>query len=115
MQTVLLVVHLIVAVALIGVILLQKSSQDGSNLAGGGTMGGLFTAKGSANLLTRTTAILATIFICCSLALAYLAGNANTGKQAIEMIGKPQWTAQPAPVTPPTDAPPVTPEVPMAR
>ncbi len=112
MQTVLLAIHLIVAVALIGVILLQKSSQDGSNLAGGGTMGGLFTAKGSANLLTRTTAILATIFICCSLALAFLAGQGNS-KNAIDLLAKPAEQTETVPSAPPPT--PTTPEVPIAR
>ena len=78
MQNVLLVVQLLLAVSLIAVILIQKSAQDGGGLMGGGaTMGGLFTARGSANVITRTTAILATLFILNSLALGIIASNAH--------------------------------------
>ena len=71
LETVLLVVQLIIAIALICVILLQRTAQDGGGLVGGGgsTMGGLFTARGSANVLTRITSILATLFILNSLGL----------------------------------------------
>ena len=77
METILLVVHLVLAAALILVVLLQKTAQDGGGLMGGGNMGGLFTARGSANVLTRTTAILAAGFFCTSLALAFLAVRAH--------------------------------------
>jgi len=78
MQNVLLVIQLLVAVALAAVILLQRTAQDGGGIAGGGsTMGGLFTARGSANLLTRTTAILAAIFIINSLALGIMASSGH--------------------------------------
>src|SRR5271169_1042118 len=76
METVLLVVQLLLALFLIGVILFQRTAQDGGGLVGGGgTMGGLFTARGSANLLTKTTAVLATLFIINSLALGYIASR----------------------------------------
>lgn len=110
MQTVLLVLHLIVAVALVGIILLQKTAQDGSSLAGGGTMGGLFTTRGSANLLTRTTGILATIFICTSLGLAVMAGRAHTPKGALDNL-----TAVPAAPSTEQQTTPVVPQVPVAK
>ena len=76
MENVLLVVHLIIAVAMILLILIQRNAQDGGGLmGGGGTMGGLFTARGSANALTRTTAILAVSFIVTSLLLTILANH----------------------------------------
>lgn len=87
MENVLLVIHMIVAVALICVVLMQRSAQDGGGLMGGGsTMGGLFTARGSANLLTRTTAILATLFIVLSLVQGILAVHGNSKKSLVEQI-----------------------------
>lgn len=71
MLTVLLVVHLLITIALIGVILIQRS--EGGMGLGGGTMGGVMTTRGSANLLTHVTAILATCFLITSLGLAILA------------------------------------------
>jgi preprotein translocase subunit SecG len=70
----LIVVHVLVALAIIGLVLLQhgKGADMGSGF-GGGASGSLFGATGSANFLSRTTAILATIFFLLSLALAYVA------------------------------------------
>ena len=78
METVILVVHLLIALALVGVILVQRSEGGGLGI-GGGTMGGMMTARGSANLLTRTTAILAAAFMITSLVLATMAGRMNSG------------------------------------
>jgi preprotein translocase subunit SecG len=71
---VLIVTHVLVALAIIGLVLLQhgKGADMGSGF-GGGASGSLFGATGSANFLSRTTAILATIFFLLSLALAYVA------------------------------------------
>ena len=67
-------VHVLIAVAIIGLVLLQhgKGADMGSGF-GGGASGSLFGATGSANFLSRTTAVLATIFFLLSLALAYVA------------------------------------------
>ena len=71
MYTVLLVVHLMIAIALIGLILFQRSSSDGlGSLSGGGN--NVMSGRTQANLMTRTTAILATLFILASLALGVL-------------------------------------------
>jgi len=87
MDTVLLVIHMMLAVALIMVILMQRSAQDGGGLMGGSsTMGGLFTARGSANLLTRTTAVLATAFICTSLLLGIIAGHAHRAQSVADQV-----------------------------
>jgi preprotein translocase subunit SecG len=69
-----LVVHVLVAIAIIGLVLLQhgKGADMGSGF-GGGSSGSLFGATGSANFLSRTTAVLAAIFFVSSLGLAYLA------------------------------------------
>ena len=77
MTTVLLVIHLLIALAMIGVVLLQRSEGGalgiGGGGGGGGGMGGLMTGRGTANLLSRTTAILAFAFMCTSLVLTILA------------------------------------------
>lgn len=78
METIVLVIHLLIAFALIGVILLQRSEGGGLGIGGGssgGGMGGFMSARGTANLLTRTTAILAVMFVTTSLILAILAGE----------------------------------------
>ncbi|MGE3832023.1 MAG: preprotein translocase subunit SecG, partial [Parvibaculaceae bacterium] len=62
MQTVLLVLHLLIALALIGVVLMQRSEGGALGIGGGGGAGSLFSARGVGNTLTRTTAILAIIF-----------------------------------------------------
>ena len=71
MSTVVLVIHLLLAVALVAVILLQRSEGGALGIGGGGGGGGFLTARGTANLLTRTTAILATGFIVTSMTLAH--------------------------------------------
>ncbi len=72
MQTVLIVIHLMVVLAMIGVVLLQKSEGGGLGMGGGG--GGFLSSRGTANVLTRTTAILAAVFFSTSLILSILAG-----------------------------------------
>ena len=71
MQTVIIVVHLMVVLAMIGVVLLQKSEGGGLGIGGGG---GFLSSRGTANVLTRTTAILAAVFFSTSLILSILAG-----------------------------------------
>lgn len=107
METVILVIHLLIAVAMVGVILIQKSEGGGLGI-GGGTMGGMMTARGSANLLTRTTAILAAAFFATSIILAILAGTHGKPTSIIEqMPTAPAAPAQPTPAAPAQPAPPV--------
>jgi preprotein translocase subunit SecG len=70
------VVHVLIALSIIGLVLLQhgKGADMGSGF-GGGASGSLFGATGSANFLSRTTAVLATLFFLSSLGLAYIATN----------------------------------------
>lgn len=75
METVLLVVHVIISLALIGMVLIQRSESDGMGLAGGGGGANFMTGRTAANFLTRTTAVLATLFILNSLALGIIAAN----------------------------------------
>lgn len=70
MQTVIIVIHLMLVVAMVGVVLLQKS--EGGGIVG--STGGFLTNRGSANVLTRTTAMLAAGFFLTSLVLSWLAG-----------------------------------------
>jgi preprotein translocase subunit SecG len=83
MITVLLVVHLLIAVGLVGVVLLQRSEGGALGIGGGGG-GGFLTGRGTANLLTRATAILAAVFILTSLALAKLAGGDRVTRSIID-------------------------------
>ena len=76
--TFLLVVQALVAAALVGVILMQRS--EGGGLGMGGSPAGLMSARGAADFLTRTTSILAMIFIGLSILLAVLAATRNAAK-----------------------------------
>ncbi len=90
-----LVLHVFIAVALIGSILIQRSEGGGLGM-GGGSMGGLMTARGSANLLTRVTAGLAVCFFATSILLAIMAGGTKTTRSIVDQ----QATTAPAPVQP---------------
>jgi preprotein translocase subunit SecG len=79
MQTVLLVLHLLIALALIGVVLLQRSEGGALGIGGGGGGGSLFSARGVGNTLTRTTAILAVIFFMTSIGLTLLSTHTGGG------------------------------------
>ena len=94
MTTVVLVIHLMLAVALIGAILLQKSEGGGLGMGGGG-MSGFMTGRSTANLLTRTTAVLAAGFFLTSMALAYLAGNRQPATDTL-LTQPPPGQSQPA-------------------
>ena len=101
---VLIVVHVVVALGIIGLVLLQhgKGADMGSGF-GGGAFSSLFGATGSANFLSRATAILAAIFFSLSLALAYVATRKPTdqGGGVIDAIrSKQTQPAKPAAETP---------------
>ena len=82
MQPVILVVHLVVALAIIALVLIQRSEGGGLGMGGGG-VGNLMSPRGTANFLTRLTGILAAVFMTTSLTLAVLA---SSGKQAEKSI-----------------------------
>lgn len=98
METVLLVIHLIIALGLIGVVLLQRSEGGALGIGGGGGGGGgsLFTARGVGNALTRTTAWLAVGFFCTSIALTVIATHRGGGS-VIDSVAPPAATGQQAP------------------
>jgi preprotein translocase subunit SecG len=100
MQTVVIVIHLMIIVVLIGAVLLQKSEGGGLGMGGGA---GFMSSRGTANLLTRTTAVLAVGFFATSLLLSWLAG---LDRKPASIIGtQPPAQTQPGgatPVAPPT-------------
>ncbi len=99
MTTVLLIIHLFVTLALIGVVLIQRSEGGGLGVGTSQGMGSFMSGRGTANLLTRTTAILGTLFFILSMALALLnRGGAVGGHSSI--LDLPPTPAIPAPVTP---------------
>ena len=103
MQTVIIVIHLMVVLAMIGVVLLQKSEGGGLGMGGGG---GFLSSRGTANVLTRTTAILALVFFSTSLLLSVLAGFDRKPRSIIPGGGTTPASA-PAPGAPaPLDQPP---------
>ena len=110
MITVILVIHLIITIALIGVILLQRS-EGGALGIGGSSPGALFTARGAANALTRTTAVLATAFFITSILLTMLTVRAEKPKSIFDETGTP---AQNGSVLPNLPKKPALPEAPSA-
>jgi preprotein translocase subunit SecG len=105
MITVLLVVHSLIAIALVGIVLIQRSEGGGLGI-GGGTAGGFMTTRGTANLLTRSTAVMAALFMATSLTLAVLAtrSHAPATRSILDVPAAPAAPSQPAP-----------PSVPLAR
>ena len=84
MESVVLVIHLFLALAIIGLVLLQRSEGGGLGLGGGGGgLGNFATAENMGNALTRATTICAIAFFCTSLALGIMARSHSTQKQSI--------------------------------
>jgi preprotein translocase subunit SecG len=77
LNTVLLIIHLFVTLTLIGVVLIQRSEGGGLGIGSSQGMGSFMSGRGTANLLTRATAILAAIFMALSLTLALLSRGAS--------------------------------------
>lgn len=108
MQTVLIVIHLLIVLALVGVVLIQRSEGGGLGIGGGS---GFMSARGTANVLTRTTAILATLFFVTSLGLGILARYESRPTDILDRIPASQRgtgtgildSLGPAPATPPAN------------
>jgi len=95
MTTVLLIIHLFVTLALIGVVLIQRSEGGGLGIGSSQGMGAFMSGRGTANLLTRVTAILATAFMVLSLTLALMnRGTTGVGGSLLEV---PQPASVPGP------------------
>lgn len=134
MQTVIIVIHLMLVLALIGMVLLQRSEGGGLGIgSGGGGAGGFMSSRGAANMLTRTTALLAAGFFITSLVLSWLAGyqrkpssildggasapiqqNApiSTGGSLLDQL---RGQGQQAPASPAAPAAPAGPQVPQSK
>ncbi len=115
MTTVLLIIHLFVTLALIGVVLIQRSEGGGLGIGSSQGMGSFMSGRGTANLLTRTTAILATVFMVLSLVLALMnRGTTGVGGGSILDTGPttPGAVLPAGPVTAPTPAAPAAPTPP---
>ncbi|MDE1174249.1 MAG: preprotein translocase subunit SecG [Parvibaculaceae bacterium] len=142
MATIILVIHLMIAVALVAVVLLQRSEGGALGIGGGGGGGGFMSGRGVGSALTRATAILAAAFFVTSLALGFIAARGGkssildglapapstsgitvpaplTVPQADQSAPAPGATPAPAPAAPATTpaapAAPSTPAVPRAQ
>ena len=99
MATILLLLFLLVTLALIGVVLIQRSEGGGLGIGSTQGMGSFMSGRGTANLLTRTTAILATLFFALALALAWIdRGGASSNSSILNV--SPPTTVSPAPAEP---------------
>ena len=96
MTTIILVVHMLVALGLIGVILLQRSEGGALGIGGGGGggAGGMFSSRGAANLLTRLTAGLALCFFVTSMALTIMARGTSQPSQIHSYVQTEQSGSQ---------------------
>jgi preprotein translocase subunit SecG len=104
METVLSVILVFITLAMIGVILLQRS--EGGGLVGGGS-GSMMSSRGTANFLTKTTAFLGAAFMLICLILATLAARGKDSSLLIDQLERRQTVAKVAPVT--------TPEAPVSQ
>lgn len=89
MEATLRVIHILLGIGLILAVIVQRSSSDGGGIMGGGgasNLGGLMSVRGTANLLTRITAILAGAFIVTSIILTILAGGHASSRSIADQI-----------------------------
>jgi preprotein translocase subunit SecG len=94
MTTIILVLHLFIAIGLVGLVLVQRSEGGALGIGGGG--GGFMTGRGAANLLTRMTAILAAAFFCTSILLTVLARQGSAPTSILDQGGSGQQQNAPA-------------------
>ena len=97
METLVWIVHIVVAISVIALVLLQHGKGADMGAAfGGGSAGSLFGSTGSANFLSRTTAILATLFFLTSMVLAYFGLQQHKSNSVLDRASVPVTTTQPA-------------------
>lgn len=113
MEVILLVIHVIIAVAIIALVLLQhgKGADMGASF-GSGSSGSLFGASGSANFLSRSTAVLATVFFASSLVLTYVYAHKSAPKGVLDSVLK---SAPAAPAGDTKDVPGSVPAIPTGQ
>ncbi len=102
MSVVILVIHLMIAIALVGSVLLQRSEGGALGIGGGG--GGFMSGRGAANALTRTTTILAFAFFVTSITLTLLARNAEAPSSIFDGVPPAQQSGAPASGSAPAQA-----------
>lgn len=129
MQTVLIVIHLMVVIALVAVVLLQRSEGGALGIGGGG---GFMTGRGQANALTRATSILGTLFFITSISLTLLANWGRAPTSVLDRVAPPvsgpsapapggsvfdqlQQLERGAPAAPAAPASPAAPEPPRSQ
>ena len=99
MENILLVIHTLVAIALVGVVLLQRSEGGGLGMGSGG--GGAMSGRAAATALGKVTWVLAAAFICTSIFLTILAAQKAAGTSVIDRAGLPEVSSEePAAATP---------------
>jgi preprotein translocase subunit SecG len=114
MIVLLFVIHVAIAVSLVGVILLQKS-EGGALGMGGGGMSGFMTGRTTANLLTRTTAILAVAFFTTSVLLVVLSNRSEAPRSLLDQSAPSTQETPAAPAPPAAPATPPGPSAPLAK
>ena len=118
LQTTILIVHVFVAIGLIGLVLLQRGKGAEAGAAfGAGASGTVFGARGSASFLSRSTAVLAAVFFATSMTLAFLASNRQAPQSLLEQAVPVEETIQqllPDPGAALPDEGVVLPEIPAA-
>jgi preprotein translocase subunit SecG len=106
MTTVFLAIHVLLAIALIGIVLLQRSEGGGLGIGGGGGMSGFMSGRSSANLLTRVTAALGALFFTTSLVLAILATTPSRPRSIFsDTVEEPAPAPAAVPAAPAAPAP----------
>ncbi len=108
METVVLIVHVIAAAAVIGLVLLQHGKGADMGAAfGSGTSGSLFGVSGSANFLSRATAIAVAVFFVTSITLAYISGHKSELKSVVKGLPAESKTQTTVPVKQKNEVPAV--------
>ena len=98
MQSVLIVIHILIVIALVAVVLLQRS--EGGVLGSGGGSGNFMTGRGQANALSRATAVLRTLFFATSILMSIIAGWSRTPHSILRGPAAPVSQQAPQPVSP---------------
>ncbi|NSY38367.1 preprotein translocase subunit SecG [Leisingera sp. ANG59] len=100
MENVVLIIHLLLALGLIAVVLLQRSEGGGLGMGGGGGGGGAISGRAAATALGKVTWLLAIAFICTSITLTIMAAQKSAGSSVADRIGVPQEDAGETPEAP---------------
>lgn len=115
MEHVILVIHLLLTLAMIGLILLQRSEGGGLGIGGGGGgLGGFASAQSTANALTKATQFVAAAFFATSLVLAIMASHRGAPSSILD-AGTPAAITKEAPAAPVSDQPKKAPSVPISQ